>query len=77
MLPEALPRARIMTWGYNADVHAFRGDTSSNNIMEHAHTLIAQLQADREVCATNGFCHWIPSSLILHVCVQPAYEEVI
>lgn len=38
-----------MTWGYNADVHAFRGDTSSDGIMQHAHTLVAQLEADRAV----------------------------
>ena len=49
MLPHALPRARIMVWSYNADVHAWKGNTSSDGIMEHAHTLVAQLQADREV----------------------------
>lgn len=50
MLPKAVPNARIMTWGYNADVHAFLGHTSSDRIMQHAHTLVAQLQTDREVC---------------------------
>ena len=50
MLPKAVPNARILTWGYNADVHAFLGHTSSNRIMQHAHTLVAQLQTDREVC---------------------------
>ena len=50
MLPKALPNARILTWGYNADVHAFLGHTSSDRIMQHAHTLVAQLQTDREVC---------------------------
>ena len=50
MLPKALPNARILSWGYNADVHAFLGNTSSDRIMQHAHTLVAQLQADREVC---------------------------
>lgn len=49
MLPKALPNARILTWGYNANVHSFMGSTSSDTILEHAHTLIAQLQADREV----------------------------
>lgn len=49
MLPKALPNARILTWGYNADVHSFMGSTSSDTILEHAHTLVAQLQADREV----------------------------
>ena len=50
MLPKAMPNARVLTWGYNADVHAFLGHTSSDRIMQHAHTLIAQLQSDREVC---------------------------
>lgn len=50
MLPKAIPNARILTWGYNADVHAFLGHTSSDRIMQHAHTLVAQLQTDREVC---------------------------
>lgn len=49
MLPKALPNARILTWGYNADVHSFMGSTSADTILEHAHTLVAQLQADREV----------------------------
>ena len=49
MLPDKLPRARILSWGYNADVTALLGDTSSDRILHHAHTLVAQLQADREV----------------------------
>ena len=50
MLPMVIPNARILTWGYNTDVHAFLGHTSSNGVMQHAHTLVAQLQTDREVC---------------------------
>ena len=49
LLPERLPNARILTWGYNADVTALLGDTSSDRILQHAQTLIAHLQADREV----------------------------
>lgn len=52
MLPKALSNARILTWGYNANVHSFMGSTSSDTILDHAHTLVAQLQADREV--------WLP-----------------
>lgn len=50
MLPKAIPNARILTWGYKADVHAFLGHTSSERILQHAQTLVAQLQTDREVC---------------------------
>ena len=60
MLPKMLPNARILTWSYNADVHAFRGDTSSDNIMQHSHTLVAQLQADREV----GHADYISSMFV-------------
>ena len=56
MLPKALPNARIMAWGYNADVHAFRGNTSSDGILQHAQTLVAQLQADREVRDLKMIC---------------------
>ena len=49
MLPKSIPRARILTWGYDAEVTAFLGDTSSDRILQHAQTLIAHLQADREV----------------------------
>jgi protein SERAC1 len=53
LLPKHLREARILTWGYNANVTSLKGKiTSSDRILQHAHTLIAQLQADREVC-----CH--------------------
>ncbi|KUJ21853.1 uncharacterized protein LY89DRAFT_694338 [Mollisia scopiformis] len=44
-----LTTARILTWGYNANVTDFSGTTSSDRILQHAHTLIAQLWADREL----------------------------
>jgi len=37
--------------GYNANVTALLGDTSSDRILQHAQTLVAQLEADRSVCA--------------------------
>lgn len=50
LLPGTIPNARILSWGYNADVAALLGSTSSDRILQHAQTLVAQLQADREVC---------------------------
>ena len=49
LLPSNLKRARILTYGYNASVAALLGKTSSDRIMQHAQTLVAELVADREV----------------------------
>ena len=50
LLPKYLTDARVLTWGYNANVTAFGGrNTSADGILQHAQTLVAQLQADREV----------------------------
>lgn len=40
----------MLSWGYNANVTALLGDTSSDRILQHAQTLVAQLEADRSVC---------------------------
>ena len=49
MLPQALPQARVLTWGYDADVFDVMGGTSSDRVLQHAQTLISQLHADRSV----------------------------
>jgi len=49
LLPSNLKRSRILTYGYNASVAALLGKTSSDRILQHAQTLIAELVADREV----------------------------
>ena len=49
LLPFNLENSRILTYGYNANVTAVFGKTSSDSILLHAHTLVAQLVADREV----------------------------
>ncbi|KAJ4365588.1 hypothetical protein N0V83_008208 [Neocucurbitaria cava] len=49
LLPKSLSRARVLTFGYNATVAALLGKTSSDRIMQHAHTLVAELVADREL----------------------------
>lgn len=51
-----MKNARILTWGYNANVTSLLGNTSSDRILNHAQTLVAQLEADRSVCAVHhGF----------------------
>lgn len=49
LLPSNLKNSRILTYGYNANVTAMFGKTSSDRILQHAHTLVAELVADREV----------------------------
>ena len=49
MLPVHMKRSRILTFSYNAAVTALFGKTSSDRIMQHAHTLVAELVADREL----------------------------
>lgn len=49
MLPTNLKNARILTFGYDAAVTALFGKASSDRILQHAHTLIAELVADRQV----------------------------
>jgi hypothetical protein len=54
LLPSNLKNSRILTYGYNAMVATMFGKTSSDRILQHAHTLIAQLVADREVSLPSG-----------------------
>ena len=49
LLPVNLPNSRVLTYKYNASVSAWFGASSSDTILQHAHTLIAELTADREV----------------------------
>jgi hypothetical protein len=49
MLPRDLPRCRVLTFSYPAVVAKILGKTSSDRILQHAQTLIAELVADREV----------------------------
>lgn len=49
LLPSNLKNSRILTYGYNAAVAAMFGKASSDRILQHAQTLVAELVADREV----------------------------
>ena len=48
-LPKYIKNARVLVWGYNANVSSITGPTSSNRILQHAQTLVQELEADREV----------------------------
>lgn len=49
MLPRDVKNSRIMTYRYPASVATLLGGTSSDRILQHAQTMIAELVADREV----------------------------
>lgn len=40
---------RILTYGYDADVHKFSDSTSRDNVIHHAETLASALSANRNV----------------------------
>jgi hypothetical protein len=47
LLSRSLPNARIMSFGYDADVAKFLGPVSQNNLRNHASTLLEELAALR------------------------------
>ncbi|RYC81882.1 hypothetical protein BFJ63_vAg15229 [Fusarium oxysporum f. sp. narcissi] len=47
LLPGDVPRARILSWGYDANTHAASG-TSSLFLYDHARTLVSDLNAARQ-----------------------------
>lgn len=50
LLPKEIPNARVLSWGYLANLNSWGGKaTTSDRILHHAQTLIEELQTDREV----------------------------
>ena len=43
MLPIVLPEARILTWGYDADVDAFNISVGHNNVEQHSTDLLTDI----------------------------------
>ena len=69
LLPKAVSVARVLTFGYDAYASSFYGSGSADRIQAHAHTLIADLQADRSVeCCTRRpiifLCHGLGGILV-------------
>jgi len=53
-LPRYVKNARVLVWGYNASFSSLTGDhPSPDRIHHHAHTLVANLAADRRASAVS------------------------
>lgn len=52
LLPQILPNARIMTWGYDSRTHA-RNPISSQHLHDHADTLVSDLWLEREMTSVG------------------------
>lgn len=66
LLPATLraAKARILVYGYNADVYAFGGNASSDMIHQHAQTLLANLSSERKLEErSNVPIIWVAHSL--------------
>ncbi|KAI9825800.1 MAG: Serine active site containing protein 1 [Thelocarpon impressellum] len=48
LLPYDIDNARIITWGYNADVMTFFQRTSQSSIFQHALSLLQDIQRERQ-----------------------------
>lgn len=46
-LPKDIPVARVLTFGYDSSAASFYSAGCADTIQQHAHTLVASLQADR------------------------------
>ncbi|KAI9678426.1 MAG: hypothetical protein M1829_002024 [Trizodia sp. TS-e1964] len=49
LLPSVVKNARILTYGYDADVYTFMGGATKDRIHNHAETMLSRLAANRSV----------------------------
>lgn len=69
MLPFTILTARVLSFGYEANAATFFGDVSADRIQQHAHTLVAELEAVRALSSTAErpiifVCHGLGGILV-------------
>lgn len=74
LLPEVLEHVRILTYGYNAEVAAFRDGSSRDHIHHHAETLASGLAANRNVSTLSSCDRRSPSSLMILMLILDALQ---
>jgi hypothetical protein len=69
LLREAVPNARILTYGYNADVvSGFFRATNANSISQHGRDLMAEVERNTRNEVIQSSCRPSP-------CIMKAYTE--
>ena len=63
LLPADLPNARILTYGYDADVAHFFSQASQSRIGDHARTLLSDLARIRERTETVEMINFIKHTM--------------
>ena len=57
LLPHDLPRARILSWGYDANTHSGSSWVSCQYLFDHARTLVSDLCLERQLIEVHdGQC---------------------
>lgn len=85
LLPQDLPNARIITWGYNANVAPISGLSSQNSLHGHARNLLLHLERLREedyersrpvVFIGHSLGGLVVKGAIIRYCSYPGYLKL-